>query len=947
MSSSIWLTLDIIATKVIANDRGWKSSREACPESCTLNSDPFEWNVYPSVARLSHCNQTMLMETHFHTPLDDPNIQTSVYACTAQNGLSPAGATFRSSCEGDFNDTPINFQLGSLGSVDSEVSAARSQVLDVIDSATTYLASSSNCAGSHILGTSQKAAAGLYVGDAIHNAGAADSIMSAFEKQLSQALGQEMVLQYCGTTAKDTFGVAVNMDGDLAAVQRLVQTWSRGDCASGFDRELQIPDSLLIAKPFSQQSDALTPRSNQCRTIKVAHGDGCGSLAARCGISGHQFTKYNPQKNLCSSLVSGQEVCCSPGSLPNLSHPMNADGTCYTYKVTSSDTCSSLAVSNGITKSDIEKYNQNTWGWMGCKILMAGQNICLSPGKPPFPAPISNAVCGPQVPGTKEPTNNTVPWRDLNACPLYACCDTWGQCGIDPNFCEKKNSPTGAPGTEGCIAFCGYDLVNDPAFVQNLPKSYFYSVGYYEGWNMQRSCKKMDKMPPHMIPPGLSHVHYAFGDISQDFKPQIKYHEQTVFDEFLLMTGFYRIITFGGWAFSTDPSTYMIFREGVKPANRETFAQNIANFIVKHNLDGVDFDWEYPGAPDIPGIPPGSKDEGQQYYEFLSHLRKILPSDKTISVAVPASYWYLKNYPMIDMVSVVDYWVFMTYDLSGIWDLGRKWSQPGCPAGNCLRSDVNLTQTYYDLNMIATAVGSMSSVVVGTTSYGRSFEMAQRGCWGEECHYTAAGKPGPCTQTKGFLSNAEIDYILASPMEYPGAQHHFSADSDSDILVYDENQWVGYLSKQSKSSRRNFYERLGFRGTADWAIDLSSTWESLSCKANAANNITMPPQQVWADLQCDNAWTAAIRNWEQQAPRWDKANIQFSEAVSSYFGGPQGIKCDDLSNQNACGGNNAGSLSCNQFNSPAGWQIMRSFENVESVRDPSPTFLPLKQGLTR
>lgn len=28
---------------------------------------------------------------------------------------------------------------------------------------------------------------------------------------------------------------------------------------------------------------------------------------------------------------------------------------------------------------------------------------------------------------------------------------------------------------------------------------------------------------------------------------------------------------------------------------------------MDNQLDGVDFDWEYPGAPDIPGIPPGGK----------------------------------------------------------------------------------------------------------------------------------------------------------------------------------------------------------------------------------------------------------------------------------------------------------------------------------------------------
>lgn len=39
----------------------------------------------------------------------------------------------------------------------------------------------------------------------------------------------------------------------------------------------------------------------------------------------------------------------------------------------------------------------------------------------------------------------------------------------------------------------------------------------------------------------------------------------------------------------------MVFREGVKPANRQTFANNVVRFIVDQGLEGVDFDWEYPG----------------------------------------------------------------------------------------------------------------------------------------------------------------------------------------------------------------------------------------------------------------------------------------------------------------------------------------------------------------
>lgn len=84
-----------------------------------------------------------------------------------------------------------------------------------------------------------------------------------------------------------------------------------------------------------------------------------------------------------------------------------------------------IASRNSITVDEIEAYNKNTWGWIGCDDLQAGINIYLSKGTPPMPAPVSNAVCGPQVPGTQPPTDGKS-LADLNPCPLNACCDILG-----------------------------------------------------------------------------------------------------------------------------------------------------------------------------------------------------------------------------------------------------------------------------------------------------------------------------------------------------------------------------------------------------------------------------------------------------------------------------------------------------------------------------------------
>jgi GH18 family chitinase len=72
------------------------------------------------------------------------------------------------------------------------------------------------------------------------------------------------------------------------------------------------------------------------------------------------------------------------------------------------------------------------------------------------------------------------------------------------------------------------------------------------------------------------------------------------------------------------------------------------------------------GAPDIPDIPAGSADDGLNYLKFLTVVRQSLPKEKTLSIAAPASYWYLKGFPIERISRIVDYIVYMTYDLHGV-----------------------------------------------------------------------------------------------------------------------------------------------------------------------------------------------------------------------------------------------------------------------------------------
>lgn len=403
-----------------------------------------------------------------------------------------------------------------------------------------------------------------------------------------------------------------------------------------------------------------------CKYIQVNDGDDCWSIAKnRCGIEPEQLYKFNGGSDaFCPKLVEKQPLCCTKGTLPDLRPKKNADGSCAWHSVADGELCASIAAANFLKEEDINKFNVGkTWGFAGCKRLLKNQRICLSDGTPPFPAENPDAQCGPQKPGSKPPTDGTK-LADMNPCPLNVCCNTWGFCGTTPEFCVDTtvdDTPgTAKNGTNGCISNCGLDIVNN----KEGPAS-FSKIAYYESWNTySRSCLFMDVTETTKTGKGYTHVHFAFANLTNDFQVSVS-GVQEQWDKFLKLEGVKKVVAFGGWAFSNEPGTNHIIRNGVKPANRATFAANIVKFVNDNNLDGVDFDWEYPGATDIEGSDPGTPEDGPNYLRFLTTVKKSIGSGRTVSFAAPASYWYLKNFPVKQMAEVVDYIVYMTYDLHG------------------------------------------------------------------------------------------------------------------------------------------------------------------------------------------------------------------------------------------------------------------------------------------
>lgn len=569
----------------------------------------------------------------------------------------------------------------------------------------------------------------------------------------------------------------------IASILLVDAVYLSGNLSISYD-----PKPTLRFSTFSVKVDAKPNSDGSCYIHKMASGETCAYLIdkftnVKSENNLNNWNKNSPGWKGCKDghPWAGDEVCVSTGGYPDKRPSKNSDGSCATYTVVKGSNCDDIAKKYApLSISDINKYNSKTFGWKGCNYLQLDQKICISDGTPPKPKANPKAECGPLAPG------------DLynSKCALNACCSEFGFCGLTSEFCSKKKSDTGAPGTAGCVSNCGYGKQHTDT------RGDFNKIVYW-----MDSDGKMASDPKE-LESDYDIMHYAFVNINSDFSID----DSKISISNFLDLNIKKVASFGGWDFSTNPSTYKIFRNiASSSGNREKFATNVVNFLKKYNLDGIDLDWEYPGAPDIPGIPADDKNNGKNYNELLKLIKSKLPSGKTLSIAIPASYWYLKNYPIKDMQANIDYQVFMTYDIHGTWDLDKD------PHVKC---HTNKTEVVDALKMLDKAGVAIGKTYGGLANYGRSYKLSSSSCTGVGCLFSGGGDKGPITETAGVLALSEIDDINSWATK---GKRWTDDQSQCDFMTYNDNNVVAWPKAGQRTAMEDMFHNSGLKGSVLWA----------------------------------------------------------------------------------------------------------------------------------
>ncbi|EMD68575.1 glycoside hydrolase family 18 protein [Bipolaris sorokiniana ND90Pr] len=476
--------------------------------------------------------------------------------------------------------------------------------------------------------------------------------------------------------------------------------------------------------------------------------------------------------------------------------------------------------------------------------------------------PCSNGACcaksgycgfGEKSCGTNGQSPNDVCWSNCDAhaecgrnsdppnkeCPLNVCCSQFGFCGMTDEFCKVTDDEE-----TSCQSNC--EQPNSGASGGNVQKRI---IGYYEAWNYQKNCIGMRMQD---IPVGsLTHIYYSFGYIrpsTYDIIPMDdgKPLSTDTFTEFASLKqknpALKVVIALGGWTFNDNNTIWQpVFSDlSSTPTKRALFIEKLLTFFNRYGFDGVDLDWEYPGAPDRGGNPNDGENLTKLMKEMRAEFDKSGGSHKEISFTAPTSYWYMRHFDIKASSEAADFVNVMAYDLHGVWD-GEN------PIGAQVLAHTNLTEIGKALDLLWRNGVDPEKINMGLGFYGRSFQLANPACSQPGCPFKGGASPGICTENSGTLSYSEIMDIIKDNDLTP----YYDKEHGVKYITWGGDQWVSYDDFETFQQKIEYFNALGLGGILIWAIDLDT-------KQLDALEAVIYPEQLGA--RAEEATTAD--NWQ-------------------------------------------------------------------------------------
>ena len=231
-------------------------------------------------------------------------------------------------------------------------------------------------------------------------------------------------------------------------------------------------------------------------------------------------------------------------------------------------------------------------------------------------------------------------------------------------------------------------------------------------------------LEPHQIRADkLTHVNFAFANVVGG---RVVEGSPRDADNLKVLTGLRQyhphlkiLVSVGGWTWSKGFSDAALTAK-----SRRVFVASAVDFVRRHDLDGFDVDWEYPGLPGDDN--PHRPEDKENFTTLMAALRAALDREGSrtgkhllLTFAAGASRSFIEHTEMAKVQASVDFVNLMTYDF--------RVANPGEPAGhhaNLYPSPADPRQHSADgavADFLAAGVPP-AKLVLGVPFYGRAWE---------------------------------------------------------------------------------------------------------------------------------------------------------------------------------------------------------------------------------
>lgn len=240
-------------------------------------------------------------------------------------------------------------------------------------------------------------------------------------------------------------------------------------------------------------------------------------------------------------------------------------------------------------------------------------------------------------------------------------------------------------------------------------------IGYIAGWKGVDTAK--------IEATKLTHINYAFANVIDGKVVEGEGREQADKENLAKLNSLKRInpelkilISIGGWTWSKGFSDAVLTEE-----SRKVFTNSAIDYLIRHDLDGLDFDWEYPGLPGDNN--PYRQEDKENFVLMLKSVREALDSLGSINdthylstIASAGFKEYLDVNDLGQAQKYLDFINIMTYDY-----IVQFSSDTTGHHANLQTIDQNVRSSEKAVNDHVAAGVPIEKLVMGMAFYGRSW----------------------------------------------------------------------------------------------------------------------------------------------------------------------------------------------------------------------------------